>query len=390
MTLAAAEARLAAFRGEFPSEPLTARRLAGLLDVPGCVRRQVVDATGVPLDTLGALLGCPPSGQSPFAIARTRRFEAQVTANDMGPLLALLRARLAAPVAAVREKDLSADQVRTQYGRGDVGFRARLSQRYVAEMLKGDDIAVNLLRHPVLALTVGRVPMYVEPDVVGYTTTDPLHPVEIRSYPCVDGLADPGRVSVTAREVAVHVLAARELAARLGHEPERISTAGLLVLPHNFSLTATGAPLDVAPQARRMRRALDGFPDRSALAAQVPESVTLPSLPPRDAPAAVRSAAAEQAADAVSALPSRFGDGCLGCGLFTFCRGEQQACGTVARVGTVATNLCGDVGTVDAALDLATGSRAPDSATERAVAAELGRADALVRWACGSREAWHR
>ena len=360
MTPTAAEQRLVAYRGDCPTQPLTARRLAGLLDVPGCVRRQVLDAVGAPLD--------------PFAITRARQFEALVTTGDMGPLLVLLREQLDAPVTAVRERDLSPEQVRTQYRRGDAAFRARLSEQYLGQMLHGEEAAVNLLRRPVLTLTLGGEPTFIEPDLVAYTTTDPLHPVEIRSYACVDGIADPGQVSLTAREIAVHVIAAQEVAHRLGHDRARVATRGLLTLPRNFTLEATGRPLDVAPQVRRLRRALAGFPARAALARHLPEGVSLPAPPPRDAPATVRTAAAEQAAEALGALPSRFGDGCLSCGLFTFCRDQQQAAGAVARLGGAASNLCGDVGTVTAALELAEGRRAPTTGAEQAVAGQLSRA----------------
>lgn len=374
MTPTAAEQRLVAYRGDCPTQPLTARRLAGLLDVPGCVRRQVLDAVGAPLDPLAELVGAPPGGQSPFAITRARQFEALVTTGDMGPLLVLLREQLDAPVTAVRERDLSPEQVRTQYRRGDAAFRARLSEQYLGQMLHGEEAAVNLLRRPVLTLTLGGEPTFIEPDLVAYTTTDPLHPVEIRSYACVDGIADPGQVSLTAREIAVHVIAAQEVAHRLGHDRARVATRGLLTLPRNFTLEATGRPLDVAPQVRRLRRALAGFPARAALARHLPEGVSLPAPPPRDAPATVRTAAAEQAAEALGALPSRFGDGCLSCGLFTFCRDQQQAAGAVARLGGAASNLCGDVGTVTAALELAEGRRAPTTGAEQAVAGQLSRA----------------
>ena len=374
----AAETRLASFRGGFPAAPLPARRVAGLLDVPGCTRRLVLDAAAVRLDPLAALLGCPPAGRSPFAIARGRQFEKLVTGDAMGALLALLRDRLGAPVTAVRQHDLSADQVRTQFVRGDPEFRAGLTRGHVRDMLAGRESAVNLLRRPVLALRVGGAPIYVEPDLIGYTSTDPLHPVEIRSYPCVDGTADEAKVSATAREMAVHVLAVRELATRLGHDPARVGTTGLLVLPRDFGLTPTGETVDVAPQVRRLRRTLDAFPSPSTLVRQVPEAVALPAPPGWDATPADRAEAVAQAAEAVSVLPPRFGDGCLTCGLFTFCRGEQQASGSVARLGSAAANLCGDVGTVAAALDLAHGLRVPADPAEQAVAADLGRAAAVL------------
>lgn len=370
MNLPTAQDRLAAFRGGFPAVPLTARRIAGLLDAPGCVRRQVVDAAAVPIDDLAALLGCPRAGQSPFALARAAQFEKLVTDNDMGPLLRLVRDLLGLPVTAAREKDLSTAQVTAQFDRGDVDFRATLTRTYLREMLTGDERAVNVLRNPILHLSIGGVPMPVEPDAVAYAATGPLHPVEIRSFPCVDGFAEPGQVSAAARQTAVQVLATRELVAGLGHDPDRVATDGLLVMPENFSLAATGAVLDVTPQVRRLRRYLDDFPRLDRLADHLPYDLSLPrpapGVPPRDR--------AEQAAEALSAVPYRFTDGCVGCPLFAFCRAAAQADGSVARLGSAAANLCGDVSTVEHALALAHGDRAPATAAERAVAAELGRA----------------
>lgn len=373
-------AALARFRGDFPVAPLTARRVAGLLDVPGCVRRQVLDAATVATDRLAGLLGRPPTGASPFAHARARQFERRVVEPAMSELLPLVRDRLGAPVTAVRQHDLSAQQVRSEYARADPDFRAVLARQELARMLAGDGTAVNLLRHPVLTLDVGGAPIFLEPDVLCYTATDPLHPVAIRSYPCVDGVADEHKVSATAREIAVGVVATTELATRLGYDAARVGTTGLLVLPQDSGLRPTGAAVDVAPQVRRLRRALETFPDPATLERHLPEGVQLPALPGREAPETAWAAAAAQAVEAVGALPPRFGDGCLSCPLFAHCRAEVGAQQAVARTGTAAATLCGDVSTVDQALALAHDRRTPATAAEQAVAEDLGRAAAAVAW----------
>src|SRR5690606_32097916 len=131
------------------------------------------------------------------------------------------------------------------------------------------------------------------------------------------------------------------------------------VLPKNFGLTPTAERVDVAPQVRRLHRMLAQFPDLRALTAHLPDAACLPDPPGKHAAAAERQDAAEVAADAVGALPPRFGDGCIGCALFTFCRKGQEAIGTVARLGTAAANLCGSVGTVAQAWQLALRQRAP-------------------------------
>lgn len=376
-------AALARFRGDFPAAPLTARRVAGLLDVPGCTRRQVLDAATVATDQLATLLGCPPAGQSPFAIARARQFLRRVTEPGMSGLLPLVRERLGAPVTAVRQRDLSAREVRSQYARADPDFRATLARQEVARMLAGDEVAVDLLRQPMLTLDVGGAPIFLEPDVLCYTATHPLHPVAIRDYPCVDGVADEHKVSATARETAVGVLATRALAARLGDDPDRVGTAGLLVLPADHGLRPTGEVVDVAPQARRIHRALATFPDPPTLERHVPTEVWLPALPTPDAPEAAWADAAAQAAEAVGALPARFGDGCLSCPLFQHCRAETGAQQAVSRTGTAVATFCGDVGATDQALALAHAERPPQTAAEEAVADDLGRAAAAAAWAQG-------
>lgn len=367
-------AEFARFRGGFGQQGLSARRIAGLLEVPGCARREVLDAAELPLDTVAELLGCPPGRQSPFAHARARQFEKLCTTGDMGPLLALVRDELGVPVREARERDLSAPQVKSQHPRGDLGYRARLTRQELAAMLAGDEAAVNLLRAPVLALRLGEQLVHLELDAVAYTTSGPLHPVGLHTFPCVDGVADPAQVAAAARQMAVHVLASRQLAVELGHPADRVATRGLLVIPRNFGLHPTGAVVDLAPQVRRLERILATFPDPERILPDLAGAPALPAPPAGDDPDA-RQAAAAQVADAVGALRHRFGDGCLNCPLFAFCRRENDAGDAVSRVGTAAANMCGGVTRVGDALELAAGLRAPDGAAEQALATGLGRAE---------------
>ncbi len=83
---------LDSFRGDFPSQHLNARRVAGALEAPGCQRRTLLDAAAVNLDKLGSLLSDIPSDrQSPFALTRGNQFEQQVVANGMAEIVALAR-----------------------------------------------------------------------------------------------------------------------------------------------------------------------------------------------------------------------------------------------------------------------------------------------------------
>jgi hypothetical protein len=322
-------------------EPLSVRRVAGLLDAPGCVRRMAVDAAGAPLDALAELLGCPPGRQSPYSHARTRMFTARCTADGLAPLVALARDRLGVPVAGARERTLS----------GTPEQRAAATRQALADGTP----TLTRLTDPVLELTLGGRRRLLAADSLSYVGGDRLRLVELRTFACVDGVADPGQVAQAARQLAALVCAVEESGAGA------VDTRALLVMPKNFGLTPTGAVLDVAPQRRRLRR---------LLAAAPPATLPLPAAVPDDP--AERRAAGDRAAAAIRALPSRFGDGCLNCPLFGFCRTERGD--TVERLGTDAANLCGQVATVEDALALAHGDRTPAGPEQVAVAAGLARA----------------
>lgn len=315
------------------------RRIAGLLDAPGCRRRQGLDAGMVDLGALAAEVGTDGGGQSPYARERNGTF----TALALAALPLLVERHLGLTCGEARETD-------------DLG-----------EVLRSDGPGLWLLRSPSLPVPVDTRPtaptgrLQVEPELVilaGDGTA--LHPVELRSYACLDGHADPTKVAGTARELAVTVLALREQAERLGADPDRIRSQALLVLPRNFGLTPVGTRLDVAPQTRRLRWMLARLP-----------AEPLPVDPLRPGPPLA----------ALAQLDARFGDGCPSCPLYTFCRGQEERSGSVARAGASVANLCGPVGTAADALALAHGERAAETEAEQAIAAELARAAQAYAWA---------
>ncbi|WP_433530437.1 hypothetical protein ACQPYA_30530 [Micromonospora sp. CA-263727] len=380
-----ARERLEHFRGDFPAESMDARRIAGLLDAPGCPRRQVVDAASVSLEKLAELVGCKPLVPSPFALQRGIRFEQNVISDAMTPLVPLVREHLGLDVRDVRQQLLSKPQARSQYPaiRGAQAvreLRLRLTREAVEAMLDGDQHAINLLHHPYLELSLGDMPAHLEPDLLGYAAVQALSPIEIKSFPCIDGVADPVKTAEAARQTAVYVIALRRLVDSLGHEPDRVASRGLLVMARDFALTATASVLDLRPQVLRLNRLLNDFPHVTHLAPRVPTSISLPALPNKDA-SKQQHDAAKQAKEAIGALDMRFGDGCPSCALFDFCRGQARSEDQVAQLGTEAANLCGDVGTVGHALALASGERAPIGSAESAVADELRRAAAAVQLA---------
>ncbi|MFG1872270.1 hypothetical protein [Micromonospora arborensis] len=379
-----ARERLVRFRGDFPAKPLDARRIAGLLEAPGCTRRQVLDAASIPMEDLVPLLGGRWAGSSPLALDRGRRFEQRVVANGMTDLLPLVRQQLGLQVQDIRQLDLSSPELKTQYPDPEIDLtrlRVKLTRHAVEQMLDGDQAAINLLRHPYLPLSVGDMPTHLEPDVVAFAASGNLAPLEIKSFSCVNGVADPAKVSEAARQMAVYLLGLRTLVGDLGGAKDRVNTSGLLVMTENLFLRATGHVINLRPQVQRLERTLREFPDATRLAPSVPVSIELPDLPDKDAPEVVKDAAREQAREAVGALGMRFGDGCTRCPMLTFCRTEARLQDSVAQLGNQAANLCGDVGTVTAALELAAGSRKPDGAAEIAVADELRRASIALELA---------
>ncbi|MBV1849043.1 hypothetical protein [Catellatospora tritici] len=290
------------------------RRIAGLLDAPGCRRRLAVDVSGIEPAVLAEAVGAAEGGQSPYARERDGTF-AQLA-------LARLPELVARHLGVRAEGVVETDELPS--GVGLWSWRA-------PKLRLGDT-----------DITVDRVLL------AGDGTR--LHPVEIRSYACLDGQADPTKVAGTARELAVTVAALRAAA----DDPAQVSSVCLLVLPRNFGLNPVGTTLDVAPQLRRLRWVLD-----------------------RLTAGADRLSPTLEGAELVGALgqvPARFGDGCPSCAVYPYCRGDAERSGAAARAGATVANLCGPVGLAADALALAHGERTPGDETEQAIATELARA----------------
>jgi hypothetical protein len=241
-----------------------------------------------------------------------------------------------------------------------------VSAARLRRVLSDDRPGVHVLRRPALPLTLNEAPVELAADLMILVTglSGPAGPlvglVELRSYAMLDGVADPSKVAGTARELAVLVVALRELAVAAGLDPARVGTVGALILPRNLGLTPVATRIDVAPQVRRL----------------VPMLATPLALP--DGPALPDPAA-------LAALPARFGDGCPGCDLYVFCREREAGAGSVARAGATVVNLCGTVDTVDRALALADGAT-PANDSERAIGDELSRAAQALAWAGNAAE----
>ncbi|WP_079080966.1 MULTISPECIES: hypothetical protein [Streptomyces] len=353
--------RLAELRGpDVPAKALDARALAALAANPGCARRAVLDGAGVDKARLATALGAPSGfGQSQFALTRGNAFEARVKADGGAELLRLVHARLdpgAEPPAGAAVPDLTAH--------GPEGRTARTALALREATGAG---GWTLLDHPMLALDVAGSLAFLEPDAVVVHPDGSWSVVEIKSFPMVDGAADPAKVGAAARQAAVYVLALEEVAARIapdGARAPRVRHRVLLVCPKDFSNLPAGSAVDVRKQRAVTARQLARLTRIEELADALPEGTCFaPDRP------------AEELTAAVAAVPATYAPECLSaCELAFHCRDSARAAGAVTRLGRPLRAELGGLATVEEVLAAARGeSGDPD---DPAVAA-LRRAAAL-------------
>ncbi|GAA2940927.1 hypothetical protein GCM10011428_69600 [Streptomyces violaceus] len=331
--------RLAELRGpDVPAKALDARALAALAANPGCARRAILDGAGVNKAALASALGAPSAfGQSQFALTRGNAFEARVKADGGAELLRLVHERLdraAEPPAEARVPDLTAT--------GPQGRTARTAlELREATAHPG---AWTLLDHPMLALDVAGSPAFLEPDAVVVHPDGSWTVVEIKSFPLLDGSADPAKVGAAARQAAVYVLALEEVAARLDPSP-RVRHRILLVCPRDFSNLPAASAVDIRKQRAVTARQLARLTRIEDIADELPEGTCFsPELPADELTAAVESVPATYAPECLSA-----------CELAFHCRGRSREAGAVTTLGRPARAELGGLATVEDVLAAARG-----------------------------------
>ncbi len=303
-------------------------------------------------DRLGAPSGF---GQSQFALTRGNAFEAKVKADGGAELLRLVHSRLdpgAEPPAGAAVPDLSAH-----------GPEGRTARTALALREAVDAAGWTLLDHPMLALDVAGSIAFLEPDAVVVHPDGSWTVVEIKSFPMLDGSADPAKVGAAARQAAVYVLALEDVAARLDPAP-RVRHRVLLVCPRDFSNLPTASAVDVRKQRAVTARQLARLTRVEEIAGALPEGTCFaPDRP------------AEELTAAVEAVPAAYAPECLSaCELAFHCRDRSRADGAVTRLGRPLRAELGGLTTVEDVLAAARGeSGDPD---DPAVAA-LRRAAAL-------------
>ncbi|GGK17217.1 hypothetical protein GCM10010124_07200 [Pilimelia terevasa] len=366
-TVAAALARV---RG--PAAPVrhNARTIAALTGNPDCRRRAVLDAAGVDKTALAQYVGHPARyGQSPFAIIRGHAFEARVKADGYAALRALVAAKLPGADVAGPAVDL---------GDGGADNAARYAR--TRAVLGGDEVA--LADHPLLRLSVAGQHVYLEPDLVACRVAGRLHVVEVKSFPVLDGRADPAKVAAAAVQAAVYVLGLRELRAAGGADPDAVATDALLVCPRDFGHEPTVAVLDLRRQVAVLRRQLRRLARVADLLADLPADFTVDLGGEGGAPARPPGAVAA----ALARLAARYTPDCLAaCELAYHCRAE--AAGSTAALGPAVREELGGVPDVAAVLAYADGAP-PADPTQAEAAAVLRRAARLRAEALAGAAVW--
>ncbi|WP_425519834.1 hypothetical protein [Streptomyces yatensis] len=394
--------RLAELRGPATvPHPMDARALAALAANPGCRRRALLDGAGVDKGALASALGAPANfGQSQFAHQRGNSFEARVKADGGADLVRLLHERLrdgseAPGPGAVATPDLTAP--------GPQGRTARtaLALREATEAGRW-----ALLDHPMVSLDVAGSPAFLEPDAVVVHPDGSWTVVEIKSFPMVDGSADPAKVGAAARQSAVYTLALERVAAMTGRPPEggddaaaregsvtpaegasvraRVRHHVLLVCPKDFSNLPTAEMVDVRKQLAVTRRQLDRLTRIEDIAAALPEGTTFDLRLTDDGRTPTRPV--EELTAAVEAVDAAYAPECLStCELAAHCRTRSRAAGRVEALGRGVRGELGGLTTMDAVLTAAMERPADGTPTGDPTVDALRRAAALRAEALASR-----
>ncbi|MGW7206104.1 hypothetical protein [Streptomyces sp. NPDC054837] len=366
--------QLAELRGpDVPAKALDARALAALAANPGCRRRAILDGAGVNKAALAGALGSPSAfGQSQFALTRGNAFEAKVKADGGAELLRLVHERLdrsAEPPSHARVPELTA-----------IGPEGRTARTALA-LREATEAAGEwtLLDHPMLALDVAGSPAFLEPDAVVVHPDGTWTVVEIKSFPMLDGSADPAKVGAAARQAAVYVLALEQVAARLTQEnapaPE-VRDRVLLVCPKDFSNLPTASAVDIRKQRAVTGRQLARLTRVQDIAETLPEGTCFDPARP-----------AEELTAAVESVPATYAPECLAaCELAFHCRDRSRAAGAVTSLGRSVRAELGGLTTVSDVLAAARGEAgdAEDPAVAALRRAAQLRAEALSAMAPGA------
>jgi len=365
--------RLAALAGAAPRRSPNVRTLARFAANSKCALASLGFAAQVDFDKLLVKTRFEvPFGQSPFAFRRGNLFEDTLRKDDYLPMRQLLASELGGD-----PKDAKVINLRLGYPKSREGMaqRADATRGIIARILADAADAPNLIDGAVLQRRVGGVLAHFEADAVAAQFGSPILAGEIKSFPTVDGQADPDKVGAAISQVAIYVLLLRELVEELGGDAARVSGRALLITPKNTGLQPTLTSKEIGREVDRASRILSDAPRAVDIAAALPTE-----LPSFEVVASAKLSedqrvdAASQLADAVGTC---YGPGCLSsCGMSRLCRERAYASGSPTRIGGSLVRLLPGITSLDRAGQLADG--ATPSVDEVPVAHELTRAAELL------------
>ncbi|MDE1674975.1 hypothetical protein [Nocardia gipuzkoensis] len=348
----APDKRLDALRGSTARLPYNARSLAALENNPRCALRAVLDASGSDKSAIAARVGYPTTyGQSVFAITRGNSFEAMVKANGGAELLRVLRETLELDPTEVAHADLNEVS-----GDATPTVRHAKTRQQLVAVARGE-IEGTLFDHPMLRLVVGGYPVFLEPDLVAFRVRDRFHIVEIKSFPIIDGQANPALLRSATTQAAAYIIALRAMLAEHGIGPDTVSDTVVLVAPKNFSNRPTGAKIDARKQVRNLARQLTRIDKITDLVDQLPEGLTFDLAIGSDGKP---QRSVEELVEALDTVPANYRPECLNhCEMAFFCRSRARECASLDVLGSAVREQFGGIDTTTMALGLARGELAP-------------------------------
>lgn len=338
-------------RGSIRQASANARTVAALTDNPGCQRRRVIDAAGLRAHELAKGVGFPARrGQSPFAITTGIRFEHRLKKGSNYKLLTdVLRAFVDLPSNDLRVRDL---KIAPGKKLGVESLRARADQtdEVLKSIASGDNSAPHLVDHPVLIFDMAGQEVFLEPDALAFRVGSRLELVEIKSYPVIDGQADPEKVAATAGQAAVYVLALRATLKRLGFDPELLQSSVVLVAPKNFGRNPVAHRIPLRKRVMSLQRVLSAVPSTSSILADVPSSFTLDIDPEGRLAEPDRRKSLDSA---LRKLPMLYVPECLAsCDLSRYCRNCAVVDDDPSRIGRAARDGLAGIATLKDAIRL--------------------------------------
>ena len=340
-------------RGSLPKARANARSVAALTENPGCTRRRVIDSAGIAAYQLAEKLGHPTlRGQSPFAIDGGNRFEARLKERSGYELLV---DALTPYVDLPKPPDLIVEDLGEVPGRrftqAWMDERATRTDAALSRIARGQADAPHIVDHPVLRLDLAGVAVNLEPDALAFRVGDKLELVEIKSYPVIDGQADPGKLSSTAGQSAVYHMALRSTLERLGFDPELLEWSVILVAPRNFSRMPVAHRIPLKKKSMSLERVLKSVPQTATVLANLPDDLTFDVDP--DGTLGVDEAR-DTLATAVSAVDAFYVPDCVqSCDMAKYCRSEAWRNDDPARLGRDARDNLAGVHSLADALRLA-------------------------------------